>query len=74
MEPMMRVGRMVKRHLWGIVNAVVHGVSNAAAEGINSVIQKLKGRACGFRNWTRFTNAIYFHLGDLDLYPRAGEA
>jgi len=74
MEPMMRVGRTVKRHLWGIVNAIVHGVSNAAAEGINSVIQKLKGRACGFRNWTRFTNAIYFHLGDLDLYPRAGEA
>jgi transposase len=26
--------------------------------------------ACGFRNRERFRNAIYFHLGGLDLYPR----
>jgi hypothetical protein len=25
--------------------------------------------ACGFRNRQRFRNAIYFHLGGLDLYP-----
>lgn len=74
MEPMKRVGKMIKRHLWGIVNAIVHGVTNAAAEGFNSVIQKLKGRACGYRNRERFKNAIYFHLGGLDLHPRAGEA
>lgn len=74
LEPMAKVGRMIKKHLWGIVNAIVHGVTNAAAEGFNSVVQKLKGRACGFRNRERFKNAIYFHLGGLDLYPRAGEA
>ncbi len=74
MKPMMKVGKMIKRHLWGIVNAIVHGVTNAAAEGFNSVVQKLKGRACGYRNRERFKNAIYFHLGGLNLYPRAGEA
>ena len=74
MEPMAKVGKTIKKHLWGIVNAIVHGVTNAASEGFNSVVQKLKGRACGFRNRDRFKNAIYFHLGGLDLYPTAGKA
>jgi len=26
--------------------------------------------ACGFRNIERFQNAIMFHFGELDLYPR----
>ena len=39
LEPMKRVARMVKRHLWGILNAIVLGVSNAQAESINSKIQ-----------------------------------
>jgi hypothetical protein len=32
-------------------------------------IQRIKQRACGFRNKERFRNAIYFQLGGLDLYP-----
>ena len=31
--------------------------------------QWIKRRACGFRNRERFRNALYFHLGGLDLYP-----
>ncbi|HUF77525.1 MAG TPA: hypothetical protein VMR44_01275 [Thermoanaerobaculia bacterium] len=31
----------------------------------------LKRSARGFRNRDRFRNAIYFHLGGLDLYPGA---
>jgi hypothetical protein len=27
--------------------------------------------ACGYRNRANFRNAIYFHLGGLDLYPEA---
>jgi len=34
----------------------------------------LKHVAHGYRNRERFRNAIYFHLGGLDLYPRAIEA
>ena len=69
LDPVKRVARMVKRHLYGIVNAIVLGVTNARAEGINSRIQWLKYTARGFRNRDRFRNAIYFHLGGLDLYP-----
>jgi transposase len=69
LEPMKRVARMVKSHLEGILNAVVTGATNAQAEGINAVIQWLKYTARGYRNRERFRNAIYFHLGGLDLYP-----
>ncbi|MDF1562394.1 MAG: ISL3 family transposase [Deltaproteobacteria bacterium] len=71
LEPVKRVARTVKAHLAGIITAVVKRVTNARAEGINSVIQKLKGRARGYRNRTRFRNAIYFHLGGLELYPES---
>ena len=69
LEPVKKVGRMVKNHLYGIVNAVVHRATNAMAESVNSRIQRVKKMACGFRNRERFRNAIYFHLGGLDLYP-----
>ena len=69
LEPVKRVARMIKRHLDGIVTTVVDKVTNARAESINAGIQKVKYSARGFRNRKRFRNAIYFHLGGLDLYP-----
>jgi transposase len=69
LEPVKRAARMMKKHLDGVINAVVTNVTNAGAESINSVVQKLKVKARGFRNRERFKNAIYFHLGGLDLYP-----
>ena len=71
LDPIKKVARMVKRHWDGVITAVVTKVSNAQAEGINSVIQWLKSSARGFRNWERYRNAIYFHLGGLELYPSA---
>jgi transposase len=71
LEPMRRAARTIREHLWGIVNAIVLGVTNAGAESHNAKIQWIKKQACGFRNRERFRNAIYFHLGGLDLYPRA---
>jgi transposase len=69
LEPMRRVARMVKEHLWGILNAIVLRVTNASAESLNAKIKWIKDTACGFRNRERFKNAIYFHCGKLDLYP-----
>lgn len=69
LEPMKKVGQTIKRALWGILNAIVLGAHNGHAESMNSRIQRIKKRACGFRNRKRFRNAIYFHLGGLDLYP-----
>lgn len=69
LEPIKDVARTIKEHLWGILNAVVLKVSNGPAEGLNSRIKMIKVRSRGFRNKERFANAIYFHLGGLNLYP-----
>ena len=74
LEPMKKVARTIKTHLWGIINAVVLKKTNAAAESVNSRIQRIKHRACGFRNRERFRWAILFHLGGLDLYPAAAKS
>lgn len=69
LPPMRKVALTIKAHLWGILNAIVLKQSNGHAEGMNSRIQRIKQRAFGFRNKERFRNAIYFHLGGLELYP-----
>jgi transposase len=69
LEPIREVASMIKRHLNGILNAIVLGVTNARSEGINAKIQWIKYTARGFRNRERFRTAIYFHLGGLNLYP-----
>ena len=71
LEPIKRVARMIKRHLTGVLNAIATGATNARLEGLNTKVQWLKRSARGFRNRDRFRNAIYFHLGGLDLYPAA---
>jgi transposase len=67
LEPMVRAARMVRKHLDGILNAVVLRATNAATESMNARIQRIKAMACGYRNRERFRNAILFHLGGLDL-------
>lgn len=74
LEPMKRVARMIRDHLWGIVNAMALRVTNAASESVNAKVQRVKRAACGFRSRERFRNAIYFHLGGLDLYPATASA
>ena len=69
LQPMRNAAVLVRDHLWGILNAIVLGVTNARAESTNAKIQWIKYTACGFRNRERFRNAIYFHCGKLDLYP-----
>lgn len=71
LEPIKKVARMVREHLWGILNAATTGITNASSESVNARIQRVKRMACGFRNKLRFRAAILFHLGNLDLYPEA---
>ncbi len=67
--PVKKVAQTIKDHLWGIINAIVMKVDNGGVESINSRIKMIKVRSRGFRNKARFRNAIYFHLGGLNLYP-----
>jgi len=69
LAPLRKVAETIRKYLWGILNAIVYRATNALTEGMNSRIQEIKRMACGYRNRERFRNAIYFHLGGLDLYP-----
>jgi transposase len=69
LTPIKKVARTIKKHLWGILNAIVLQASNGASESMNSRIQGIKIRSRGFRNKSRYIQAIYFHFGGLDLYP-----
>lgn len=69
LEPIRIVARMIKNHFDGVINAANSDITNAMSESVNSHIQRIKKRACGFRNRVRFREAILFHLGGLDLYP-----
>lgn len=69
LEPVKKVVRMLKTHWTNIVTYFRHHLCNAAAEGINSRIQHLIQKACGYRNRARFKRDVLFHIGALDLYP-----
>jgi transposase len=71
LKPVMAVGKMIRNYFWGILNAIRLNVNNSMLEAKNNRIQKIKRMACGFRNRKRFKNAIFFHLGGLDLMPVA---
>lgn len=63
------VAEMLKSHLAGLLAYIRHGVTNAAAEGLNAQIQQIKSNAKGFGKWNSFRVAILFHLGKLDMSP-----
>lgn len=65
----MAAGKTLKRHFGGILNTVIHGVTNALTEGLNNKIEAIKRNACGYRNKANFRTAILFHCGKLDLLP-----
>ncbi len=69
LEPIIVVGKMIRRYFWGILNAIRLKVNNSMLEAKNACIQRIKKIACGFRNRDRFKTAILFHLGGLDLHP-----
>ncbi len=69
LTPMIKVGKMIRKYFWGILNAIRLKANNSMLEAKNSKIQKIKKMACGFRNRKRFKNAILFHLGGLDIMP-----
>jgi transposase len=71
LEPIRKVARMIRDHWDGVINAVTSNITNAASEGMNSKIQWIKRKACGYRNRENFRNAIYFHCGGLDMYPKS---
>ena len=70
LTPVKQVADMIKSRVQNVVSYCTHKITNGVAEGLNSKIMSIKRKCCGFRNPDNFKNAIYFHCGGLDLYPR----
>ena len=69
LEPVIKVAKMLKRHIENILTFIKHRITNAFAEGINSSIQHIKATARGFRNFKNYRISILFYCGKLNLYP-----
>jgi transposase len=69
LEPMIRFGKTVRKHMDGIVRAISERRSNAFAEGLNSAIQAAKQRARGFKTANNFIAVIYLIAGKLKHLP-----
>ena len=69
LSEMIKVADILKRDIEGILNYIKYNITNALAEGMNSLIQGLKTVARGYRNFENFRIAILFHYGKLSLYP-----
>lgn len=69
LSPLAKAADMIDKHAEGILNYLMHPITNAAAEGINSVIQSLKHAARGLPRFESLRIRVLFFLGKLDLKP-----
>jgi transposase len=67
LKPIIKVAKMLKRHLNGLMSYIEHRITNAVSEGFNSRIQSIKSAARGFRNFDNYRIRILFFCGKLDL-------
>jgi transposase len=70
LQPIIKVAKMLKRHLECILTYFRHSITNAISEGFNSRIQTIKNNARGFRAFDNFRTRILFYCGKLDLLPQ----
>lgn len=69
LKPIVKVARMLKKHLKGLLSYFKYPITNAVSEGLNSKIQSIKSSARGFRNFANYRTRILFGCGKLDLSP-----
>jgi len=69
LDPVKKVAKCLKENISGVLNYFLFNITNAYSEGINSTIQAIIKRANGYRNRDRLKRDLYFHLGNLKMYP-----
>jgi len=71
LDPMKRVAQSLRRNLLEILEYFRHRLTNAFAEGMNSLIQAAKRKARGFRTFAGYRTMIFLAVGRLHLsYPQ----
>lgn len=69
LTPIKKLAKTLQSQLAGILTYLKHRFCNAFAEGVNSRIQLLIQKSCGYRNRKRLKTDILFHFGALNLKP-----
>ena len=67
LEPMVRVARMVERHVEGILGHWKEGLTTAYLEGLNSLFSATKRKARGYRTTKNLLAMLYFVAGKLSI-------
>ena len=65
LEPIIKTAKTIKGHWNGVLNYIKSRINNGVLEGINSVIQSVKGSARGFKPTKNLIITIYLRLGKL---------
>lgn len=68
-KEMLKVAKMIHKHLDNILTYFDSYITNAVSEGLNSKIQSLKSNARGFRSFKNYRTTILFYCGKLNLAP-----
>jgi len=69
LKPIIKVAKMLKRHVGNILTYFQHRITNAMSEGFNSRIQTIKNNARGLRGFQNYRIRILFFCGKLQLQP-----
>ena len=67
LDPFRNLGRTIKAHLGGVYAYMKTGLTNAAIEATNGILQMAKRMARGFRSFHYFRLAAYLKAGHLNL-------
>ena len=69
LKPVVKVAKMLRKHLDGLLTYFQYPLTKAVSEGLNRKMQSVKASASGFRNFTSYRTRILFTCGKLDLTP-----
>jgi transposase len=69
LDPMKRVAQTLRQYKSEILAFYFHRLTNAVAEGINSIIQAGKRKARGFATFKGFSTMIYLECSKLSFAP-----
>jgi hypothetical protein len=63
---------MIKRHLRNVLTYFKRRITSAGREAVNSVVEMLKKRSFGYRNFENFRTAVLTQYCGLNLYQTSG--
>ena len=69
LRPIIEIVNLFIKHTSGIINYVIHKITNSISETMNSIIQEIIFTARGFKRYENLKTAILFFLSGLSLYP-----